>query len=315
MPLLFIFLGLTLVGFLLATPSFLFKGQAFIERLGLESAIQQSGSFGSTPSGVGRYLFTQGEWMARTMEPLSIREGFGTPFVVWVLFSLGYCFWFGIKNRESRYLGIGVASLVGYLFFSTTSKIEGLRFLLPFLVMMTMMGACLIVDLSRRVNKSISPVLVQIVLLIPFLLPNIKLNAEYVARLSSEDSRVVAVQWILSHVGRGEKVLNFMYGPALPSHHYEGVQWAFADYRFQVEGRGEGPSLERLKRENIHWVVWNDYYTHQFLMGPPHPTPSEKVYLDQWKKFYEDLKSHAHPSTRTIIKGEISPTIEVFYIP
>jgi Dolichyl-phosphate-mannose-protein mannosyltransferase len=300
--------GMLMAGFLIATPTFLVQAGDYIHRFNAERHLQRLGGFGEEGPGLLGYLFRPAWIPSEATFKSSLVHTLGWPFTIIGLLSSAWLIRQYKVLKDPRSLGLVVSTWLGYLFFSFVSNIQAMRFLLIWALLLVIGIVLLLTDVSERLSR---PRVIFAAFLLLILIPNFKLSATYLNNLSQPDTRLTAVQWIFQNIPPGERLLNFMHGPALPQQRYEMIQWPLPEFKSELGQPYEPPSYQRLKKEKISWVILNSYYTRRF--SSDRPQPDEAVYFQQWDMFRKDLERSGIKRHST--QGVLSPEIDIYFIP
>lgn len=308
--------GSSIIGFILSTPSILFRHKEFIRDYFLNKKIQETGFINNPDMGLLGSLFTKTVIAPETPFPNSFAGNLGYPFAIVGILALGGLPLFKSCRKNPQIWGLVLSALFSYFYFSFCIRNNALRYLLPLAMILVILISYFIVEISKRAvdfiphAKSFLPFLIGGCILFP----NVILIRDYLKALAQEDTRLKSVEWMLNAVPRGSNVLNLMYGPALPRNHYNNIQWHFPEIRSQLEEKNYFyPSVGQLQSNGISWVIWNSFYTDRFFA--PGGNRIEEEYCQKWRDFYADLKRYSDPKLRLRLEGKISPSIEIFFIP
>ncbi len=310
-------MGGAAVGFLVATPAFFIRADAFVSRALLESGIQRSGDLSLNQAGVWNYFFLRSAAGVDWPYAESLRGTLGIPFAVSSILALAWAFSSGSRRRDARMIGLASSVLGGVLYFSFFSRILAIRFLLPAAAILAVLIAAMIEEVSfaiasRRPNSVLChPWLPTALLATLVLIPNAVMAATYVRALATPDSRLAAAEWIFGHLPPGTSVLNFIHGPALPARRYRLLTRPLPEYRFELKDTGgAAATLEELDNNGVDCVVWNNFYWHD--LDSPHPDRKIADYYSRWAEFYRELQRRSDRTRYARFAGPVSPTVEIF---
>lgn len=306
-------------GLLISTPALVTHFSQFWNRVLIESKIQGQGWIGEPPLRFGDYLFSKISHPSTVPFVNSLPGMLGWPFVVCTLVAL---VWLGVKSwrgREVQMMALIASCLIGYVFFSSVSNIQRVRFLLPLGVFAVVLVSVWIREISIFLTERTSPqeaaikrFIIASLLLTMMLIPNGYGSILYwIQSHNDNDTRLAAARWILTNVPPEAKILNFQNGPALPAGRYKIVPGDFPESVWELRNSNFSlPNFNRLKQEGVEWVIWNSYYTNRFFSKPKDPL--EGAYFEAWKSFYRDLNRNAKTSGEMKLSDSLSPTIEIF---
>jgi hypothetical protein len=167
--------------------------------------------------------------------------------------------------------------------------------------------------ISKRINLSNQTnFLLKSLLPFCFMAYTLALGVQYTRSLRLPDSRLSAAGWIVTHVPRGSTILNFINGPALPRSVFRMVQWPMFESRTLVKIlKSERPSVERLKKERVDWVIWNETLTGRMLNQI---NPLDREYLNTWVQFKKELENSSVATKTFEAATPFSPLIEIFEV-
>jgi hypothetical protein len=316
---LWLWLGGCAAGFLAVVPMFIPLFRLFFKRMAIESVVQKSGPLGFQPASPFNYLFSSR--VTPDVPPFanSLAGMMGQAFVFFALAALLWAAWRGWRDKDPRRAALFLSGIFSFAFFSTYSRSQAIRLLFPWVLMLAIIVALLIVDLSRWGSQKLStlshwrirPVWFALLLELGLLLPSFGRTANYLVMLSRPDTRLLAARWICSHVPKGQKIFMFMWGPALPSGDYEIMGSHYPEYWFQIDDtRKQTTQFKNLVDQGVSWVVWDSFYTKRLIS--PFSTRGSS-YFQKWRDFYSDIRR----SCRKVFEahGELSPDIEIYQLP
>jgi len=308
------------VGFFISTPAIFFKFPYFARDFISNKEIQNAGFIKAGPAHYFTLLFSTQTIAPEVPFANSLRGGLGLPFVIVALVSLVFIALDLRRENDPRPLALSVSMVATYVYFYAAIGNHVLRYLLPLAFMSCVTVSIFIVRGSRwiagyfqRPWTSRVAALLMLSALALVVYPNFEKSKNYRDALRHEDTRVQTVDWMLQHVPRGSRVLNFMYGPSLPPGLFNAVVWQFPEVLYQLKTpAAQAPRLNDLREQKIEWIIWNSYYTDHFFTDGG--TLLEQAYADRWKDFFDGLKKNSISGDGVVLEGTISPTIHVFHL-
>jgi 4-amino-4-deoxy-L-arabinose transferase-like glycosyltransferase len=305
------------LGFLVSTPAFLLKPAAFLGRLAVESQIQHSGGFEAGRVRWWDYL-VPAEPVSHPVFANSIQGSLGWPFLIAALVAVVWMAVAGSRRRDARSVALVASALAPLIFFSAVSRIHAIRFILPSVAVLAVLislalgdaGAALSAALGRWRRHRESPAVVVALGAALLLAPSVARWANFERLLALPDTREEAAVWMFQNVPPGARVLNFLYGPALPAGRYDVKQWLMPEYVVELKHDAARPSFDRLEADGIEWVIWNGFYTRRF--GVASPLPEVARYSEGWQVFLETLSARAADAVPFPSHSPLAPDLVIF---
>lgn len=302
--------GAAVAGFLIATPSIVWRAPQFIERFRAEGAIQRGGGFGGGVPGFFGYATSTDTIPTGHPFANSVAGEMGFLYLAAVLASVMWAARQFRRGGDARPALFALSIAGGYLFFSLSSRIQAMRFLLPASFFAAVLLAVALAQLAVRWRPSHAGVAAAVMAGL-LLVPGAARWHDLRAGLARPDTRLAAAEWILGNVPAGARVLNFMYGPALPAGRFDLAAWQLPEYQAGLGGGGAAvPSLARARTEGVRWVVVNSFYHARFFR--PARTQDEAAYALAWREFLRDVSEASVRREAFLSQGGPYPDVEVF---
>jgi len=199
------------LGFLIGTPSFLYRSEQFIERAASEKSGQYGigGKPGDVQQGYFDYLFCQNPTYNEPFSKNSLMGSMGIPLLLLTILGVFYALRMGLLqklNRGNVDLILGLSCLIFYCILAKPGQLRTVRHFYWFLPIYALLSSRILVAAGEHVLTDKKNMIIP---LLGFLIasPTFLRTVRYDYLQSHTDNRVFARQWIDENLQPGSKIL------------------------------------------------------------------------------------------------------------
>ncbi|MEW6380024.1 MAG: phospholipid carrier-dependent glycosyltransferase [bacterium] len=303
-----------LLGFILGTPSFLYRHDQFIERACGEQKGQYSigGKPGDVQQGYFDYLFSQNPTYNEPFAQNSLAGSMGIPLLLLTLLGIFFALRQGVLQKLKKGnadLILSVSSLVFYALLARPGQLRTVRHFYWFLPIYALLSSRVLVAAGEKFPDQKKQVVIIPLLAILAAGSTLVRTVRCDYLLSHTDNRVFAQQWMDENLPAGSSIL-------MPSMYYPKIspeKFKFFFYNRNVVNE-RVLSVEALQANRINYFVTSSYFDDRyFTLEALKEFPS---IVTHYRAFYQSLGEQGQlvrefPANLTDRPG---PTIKVFRI-